>query len=205
MYTILNRYLFQHKSLPIPGLGTIYLETHSASVDASTRMALPPSYQFRFDNYFDAPDKELFAYVSQQKNVADYESLRLYNEFAYQLRDKLNLQRQVEWTGIGTIKKDDEGNISMSTSFNPYFLQSVPATKVIRSDAQHTLLVGDRERTSGEMTSWFNEEADTGHRGWWIVALSTGVAALLFILLYFSSHGWKLEATGNQQVLQTQK
>ena len=62
MFQVLNAYLFQHRSISIPGLGTIYLETFSASVDVADRIILPPLYQFRFDKYFDSPDREFFAF-----------------------------------------------------------------------------------------------------------------------------------------------
>ena len=54
MWQVLNAYLFQHRSISIPGLGTIYLETMSANVDVADRTMQPPAYQFRFDKYFDA-------------------------------------------------------------------------------------------------------------------------------------------------------
>ena len=206
MYSILNRYLFQHKSLPVPGIGTIYLETGTASIDSASRMAIPPTHQLRFDRYFDAPDKSFFAYLAQQQNIADYESLRQYNEFAYRLRDQLNLQQSAEWNGLGVLYKDEEGNILLRSDFlNPSFLEPVSATKVVRSDAQHTMLVGDQERTSDEMLHWFSEEADSAPGKWWLPALVTGIAAVLLILFHLSSHGWKMDAAGNQQILQTEK
>ncbi|HEX3767108.1 MAG TPA: hypothetical protein VHT72_01975, partial [Puia sp.] len=83
MYTILNRYLFLHKSIPIPGLGTICLESQAATIDASTRTIHPPVYRFRFDKFSDSPDKDLFVYLSTQQKISDYEALRQYNDFAY--------------------------------------------------------------------------------------------------------------------------
>ncbi|HLZ88634.1 MAG TPA: hypothetical protein VKQ52_15370, partial [Puia sp.] len=66
MFAVLNAYLFQHRSISIPGLGTIYLETLPAAVDVADRTMQPPAYHFRFDKYFDAPDKEFFAFVAAQ-------------------------------------------------------------------------------------------------------------------------------------------
>ena len=40
MYAILNKYLFLNKSIPVPGLGTICMESQAASIDASTRTIL---------------------------------------------------------------------------------------------------------------------------------------------------------------------
>lgn len=203
MYTILNRYLFLHKSIPIPGLGTICLESQAATIDASTRTIHPPVYRFRFDKFSDSPDKDLFAYLSVQQKISDYEALRQYNDFAYSLRDRLNYFREAPWEGLGILKKDDMGDIHFESSIlNPSFLQPVPAEKVVRTNAKHMLLVGDRERSSREMSDWFAEEPIHGNRLWWLVALVGGIAAALIIMFHFSSRGWNVESTGNQQTIQ---
>ncbi len=63
------------------------------------------------------------------------------------------------WEGVGVLKKDGTGNVLLESAPAPAFsLQPVPAMKVKRQDAIHTLLVGDRERTSGEMNEWLQEE-----------------------------------------------
>jgi hypothetical protein len=206
MYAILNRYLFLNKSIPVPGLGTICMESLPASIDASTRSIMPPTYRFRFDKFFDSPDKDLFTYLSAQQNISDYEALRQYNDFAYSLRDRLNYFREAPWEGLGILKKDDMGEIHFESSIlNPTFLQPVPAEKVVRANAKHMMLVGDRERSNREMSDWFAEEPVHGNRLWWLVALLGGIASVLFILFHFSSHGWNVGSTGNQQLIQVKK
>jgi len=206
MYAILNKYLFLNKSIPIPGLGTICMESLPASIDASTRTILPPTYRFRFDKFFDLPDKDLFTYLSTQQNISDYEALRQYNDFAYSLRDKLNYFREAPWEGLGILKKDDTGEIHFESSLlNPAFLQPVPAEKVVRANAKHMMLVGDRERSNREMSDWLAEEPVHGNRLWWLVALLGGIAAVLVIMFHFSSHGWNVGSTGNQQTIQVKK
>ena len=206
MYAILNKYLFLNKSIPIPGLGTICLESQPATIDASTRSIMPPAYRFRFDKFFDSPDKDLFTYLSAQQNISDYEALRQYNDFAFSLRDRLNYFREAPWEGLGTLKKDDSGEIHFETSIpNPFFLQPVPAEKVVRANAKHMMLVGDRERSNREMSDWFAEEPVHGNRLWWLVALLGGIAAALIIMFHFSFKGWRVESTGNQQLIQVKK
>jgi hypothetical protein len=206
MYAILNKYLFLHKSIPVPGLGTICMESQAATIDASTRTIQPPTYRFRFDKFFDSPDKDLFAYLSAQQKISDYEALRQYNDFAYSLRDRLNYFREAPWEGLGILKKDDMGEIHFESSIlNPSFLQPVPAEKVVRVNAKHMLLVGDRERSNREMSDWFAEEPIHGNRLWWLVALIGGIAAALVIMFHFSSKGWNVESTGNEQTIQVNK
>ncbi len=206
MFSILNKYLFLNKSIPVPGLGTICMESIPATIDASTRTMLPPTYRFRFDKFIDSPDKELFSYLSAQQSISDYEALRQYNDFAYSLRDRLNYFREAPWEGLGILKKDDKGDIQLeSTLSNPFFLQPVPAEKVVRANAKHMMLVGDRERSNKEMSDWFAEEPVHGNRLWWLVALLGGIAATLVIMFHFSSHGWNVQSTGNQQTIQVKK
>lgn len=206
MYAILNKYLFLKKSIPLPGLGTIWMESIPATIDASTRSILPPTYQFRFDKFSDSPDKDLFTYLSTQQSISDYEALRQYNDFAYSLRDHLNYSREASWEGLGTLVKNDLGEIYFESSMpNPTFLQPVPAEKVVRANAKHMLLVGDQERSSNEMNEWFAEEPVHGNRLWWLVALIGGIAAVMVILFHFSSHGWNVGSTANQQLIQVKK
>jgi hypothetical protein len=197
MFEVLNAYLFQHRSISIPGLGTIYLETLPSDVDVADRTMLPPTYRFRFDKYFDAPDKEFFSYLATHRNILDYEAIKWYNEFSFELRNRIRAEDQVSWDGVGILRKDGSGNVLFESVRAPaFFLQPTPAVRVNRLDAQHTLLVGDRERTSGEMNEWLQEEG-TGKRrlSWWVIALILAVAGLAVLGWHFYSHGW---STGNQ-------
>src|SRR5258708_880454 len=111
MFQVLNAYLFQHRSISIPGLGTIYLETFSANVDVADRTILPLLYQFRFDKHFDSPDREFFAYIASQRNMLDHEAIKWYNEFSTDLRERVRTEDMVRWDGVGILRKDDGGNI----------------------------------------------------------------------------------------------
>jgi hypothetical protein len=197
MLQVLNAYLFQHRSISIPGLGTIYLETFPASVEVADRAILPPAYRFRFDKYFDAPDKEFFAYLASQGKILDYEAIKWYNEFAFDLRNRIRNEEEVPWEGVGILRKDGSGNILFESAPAPaFFQQPIPAMRVNRQDAVHTLLVGDRERTSGEMNEWLQEEnARPKKFRWWIIALILAVAGLAVLAWHFYTNGW---STGNQ-------
>jgi hypothetical protein len=196
MFQVLNAYLFQHRSISIPGLGTIYLETLPASVDVAERTMLPPAYRFRFDKYFDAPDRDFFSYIASQENILDYEAIKWYNEFSFNLRNRIRTEEEVNWEGVGILKKDDSGNVLFESVPDKVFILPTPAMRVNRQDAQHTLLVGDQERTSVEMNEWLSEDTSVGKkRPWWIIALILGVIALAVLGWHFYSNGWSF---GNQ-------
>ena len=207
MFKLLNSYLFQHKSISITGMGTIYMETLPASVDTSTKNMLPPLYYFRFDKYFDAPGRQFFSFLAAQKKIEDFEALKWYNEFAFELRNQMSDEGKVKWEGVGELRRDEEGNIVFESSLgNPFFLQPVAARKVIHPDAKHVLIVGDTERTNVEMNELLHTEPEEERRkSWWIFALIVSVIALFAVILHFSSHGWRIESTGNQKMLEVTK
>ncbi len=201
MFQVLNAYLFQHRSISVPGLGTIYLETFSASVDVADRTILPPLYQFRFDKYFDSPDREFFAYIASQRNVLDYEAIKWYNEFSLDLRHRIRTEEKVDWEGVGILKKGEGGSVVFEPApASGLFMAPTPAIRVNRQNAQHTLLVGDQERTNVEMNEWLLEEevVNKRKRSWWIIALVLALLALIALGWHFYSNGWSI---GNQNSL----
>ena len=199
MIEILNSYLILHKSISIPGLGTIYVERVPANTDFVNRQILPPGYQFRFDKYFDAPDKEFFSYLANEKHVADFEAIRMYNEWAYDFRNRLKGEQPVDWKGVGVLHQDALGEIHFEPQKSDRnTLKPVPATRVVRTNAAHTMLVGDKETTTLAMSEMLTEETSRKHR-WWIYALVVALIAAAILIYRFTKDGFNPEATGNSQ------
>ncbi len=74
----------------------------------------------------------------------------------------------------------------------------VPAVKVIRGNVEHTMRVGEQEKTSSEMIELLGSSAGR-KTNWWGIALIVGLLAFIFIALYLSSNGVNTSSTGNQQ------
>lgn len=204
MIEVLNSYLVQHKSISIPGLGTIYVERLPARTDFVNRSILPPAYQFRFDKYFDAPDKQFFNYLATEKKIPDFEAIKMYNEWAYEFRNRIRSEESVTWEGVGTLQQDASGEIL----FEPISNKSpdvfpVTAQRIIRSDAAHSMLVGDKETTSVEMTEYLNEPVRGKRNKWLVAALVIAVIAMLLLFFRFNLSGFNIEATSNQQKVNT--
>lgn len=111
MIDILHRFLLQNRSISIPGLGTLHAERIPARLSSDRLQIIPPGYSFRFDKYFDAPDKAFFVYLSGRKGVPEYESMRLYNQFAQDFRSAIMLEERAEWPGIGYFRKNVSGEV----------------------------------------------------------------------------------------------
>lgn len=207
MVAALNSYLVQHKSLSIPGLGTIYVERSPAQSDFINKQIIGPSYHYRFDRYFDAPDKDFFTYLAAQKEIADYEAIRWYNEWAYELRNKIRTQQEVKWENVGILRTDVSGEIVFEAQQNLVsYLKPVPAERVIRTNSEHTMLVGDREVTNTAMTEYLNEEpVYVEKESWWIYALILATIAVVVIFFHFFQRGVNAGALNNKQKISVPK
>ncbi|MEP6747120.1 MAG: hypothetical protein ABJB86_05325 [Bacteroidota bacterium] len=200
MYEVLNKYLFQHKSISIPGLGSLVAESIPAVSDFANKQLLPVQIKFRFDKYFDVPDKNFFIYVSEKKKIADFEAIRWYNEFAADLRNRIRTGEEAVWQDIGVFKKDFGGEVVFEPYASPYeFYPVVKAERIIHADAKHSILVGDKEKTNYEMTELLSDKIYVEKESWWIYALI--LAAIGFSILFFHLYrnNMKWGASGNQQ------
>jgi hypothetical protein len=198
MIEILNGYLIQHKSISIPGLGTIYVERLPAMNDFTNRQIQPPSYKFRFDKYFDAPDKDFFNFLATNKNIPEYEAIKQYNEFAYELRNSIRHHEKFNWPDVGVLSQDLGGEIHFESADPGSCMAPVAANRVIRQHAQHAILVGDQEKTNQEMTEMLSEGTFVERESWWIYALILFAIALCLLFFHFFRAGTGLEAIGGQ-------
>ena len=200
MYEVLNRYLFQHKRISIPGLGSLVAESIPAVSDFANKQLLPVQLKFRFDKYFDVPDREFFSYLSQKGNIPDFEAIKWYNEFATGLRNSIRTEESAVWQGVGVFKKDFGGEVVFEPDAAAYELYPpVKAERIIRADAKHSILVGDKEKTNYEMTELLNDEVHVEKESWWIYALILAAIGLSMLFFHFYSNNMRWGSTGNQQ------
>ena len=103
---------------------------------------------------------------------------------------------KLEWDGVGTLSKGLAGEIRFEAALKGLAVGTpVPANKVIRENAEHTVRVGEDQKTSTEMLERL-VPADEKRSYWWAAALVIGLLAFVFIAWYFSSNGFKTSSTG---------
>ena len=69
-------------------------------------------------------------------------------------------------------------------------MQPVQAEKVIHKDAEHSILVGDKERTNVEMNEYYSDEEEGSAKyKWWLWAAILGAVAIGAIVLYVVQNG----------------
>jgi hypothetical protein len=202
MTETLYSYLLQHRSLPIPGLGSILIERVPAQNDFVHKKILPPTFHFRFDKYFDAPDKEFFTFLAIQENVADYEAIRKYNEWAFDLRNALRSDEPVSLGILGTMYKEMNGEIGFKPSqkVNAFF-SPVNAVRITPPSASVTVPEETQlpERLLDEAVP--EEEASPVEEvqenwKWYIIGMVTVI--VLILVFHFLRKGLSIGATGLQ-------
>lgn len=164
---------FQKKQCHLPGIGTLSMITHPAQTDFVNTRVLAPQQEIKFSA------------ASKDENV--------FNEFSAiseLMKRKLDGDGKVVLQGVGTFIKDEDGQIKFTAiQLDEIYTLAVTAERVIRQDAQHNILVGDRETNSNAMAEYFNDSPVITDR-WWVWAIVLGSIAIASLCFYFFTNGF---------------
>jgi nucleoid DNA-binding protein len=217
MYELIYKFLIKYRTIDLPGIGTFTLRVQPAQSRFVDQSFLPPKYYVAFeqDHAVDdvdareqgavtqeriAPSRKLFSWIADNYGLTDKEAIIRFNEFLFELRKELDAGKKIVWSGIGTLEKDAGGEIKFNGDKNALpWLQQTVAKKVIRENAEHTMLVGETEKTSAQMSEiLLNPRSIKDKRAyWWVWPLAVIIAIFIFLGWYFSEHGVSGNATGN--------
>ena len=152
MYGELYQYLVLHKQLNIPGIGTFQVERKPADIDFIGKVVNPPAYTVALHHGNTTASKKVFSWLSDVFNISERDALSRFNDFAFELRDKVMAGDKLQWDGVGVLSKGLAGEIRFDASLKGMTIgEPIPANKVIRENAQHTVRVGEDQKTSAEM------------------------------------------------------
>lgn len=192
----LQDYLFQYKTVVIPGIGSFQIQEQPATLDMANQLLLPPSYVLTFNRQVSVPQHQLqslAAAFDNNKEAAETELANFGEALYYRLQ-----QQTFSWQGVGALELSSD-----VVQFTPYgmdsFLEPVAAQRVLRANVQHTVLVGDQE-VRYAAAEYEPALVERKSRPWvliigWIIAL----LALLFWGYHLYTNNWKPEASGLQQ------
>lgn len=174
MHAIIAPSFFHKKICVLPGIGKLVLVTKSAESDFANQLVDAPRQQIVF-----TPG-------------AQHESL--FNEFSAisdLMKRKLDETGSVNLAGIGIFNKTADNKIE----FEPVLVDEdllfpVTAPRVVRENAPHAILVGDKETTSVEMTEFLSDEEEKPSKPkWWLWAIVLGAIGLSLLALYIYQYG----------------
>jgi hypothetical protein len=188
----------------MPGIGTFRVETRPAETDFPNRIINPPGYVISLQQTVTTSSRKFFSSLAYILDISDRDAIIRFNDFVFELKQKIMAGNIITWPGIGTLSKDLAGQVKLDSSINTlFFEQPVKANKIIRQKAEHTVRVGEDEKTSVEMTEFLSHHGSKKMQ-WWAYSLIIGLLSLIFIFWHFSEHGVMTTSTGNGKKLDPQ-
>ena len=184
MHHLIASYLFQNKTCPLPGLGTLSIVQLNAETDFSNTAIKTPAPNIVFDSKETDADN-LLDYIASKTHFTALELIEMLAQFGNNIKTAVIANTPAALNGVGNFFTDVSGNINFKPGNLPAaFLQPVKAERVIHPQAEHNILVGDKETTNTVMTEYFSDETPVKKSRWWIWAIVIGIIALVMILIY---------------------
>ncbi len=183
VFPILTKYLLQHKRVTIPQVGSFEIKTRSAALNVADKEIIAPVFAMEFSSA-DTVSEHQYEYftasLNQDRNTIISELL----SFGEKLKEKLSGE-PFEWKGLGTLKKRTGQIVFEPEDIRLPSYTAVAAQRVIRENASHKVLVGEREHSSEEMAERLQNvqltETSYLHLIGWIV-LVLAIIAIIYLI-----------------------
>lgn len=187
MYEALYRYLIKYKRVELPGIGVVALQRHPAKAEIANHSFLPPGYSVLLEKTDSVPSEKLFSWLAFNFGITEHEAVIRFNEFIFKLNRQLKEGRRLLWHGVGTLQKEFSGEIKLTPDKKELpWLKEVIAEKVMRQNAEHTVLVGEAEKTSTEMQQLLQRDEKNPLHYWWLWPAAIILLAVIFLGWHFS-------------------
>jgi hypothetical protein len=187
MQHLIASYLFQNKYCALPGIGTLSLTAGKAATDFLDKKIKAPLTAITFSEAENKMDG-LPEYIAATTNSDKYEATEALEHFCDGIKKSLHNNESITLESIGQFFVDGSGSIKFQPIDLPKaFLQDVSAARVIHPEAEHAILVGDKESTNTLMNEYFSDDTPVKKNRWWIWAIIIVSIALLALLIYSNS------------------
>ncbi len=206
MQELIASYLIQKGECHLPLLGSFTIKQEPASLDIADKIMSPSTNEVIYnENGIYLPDG-LKNYISHIQHIQVHEAEEKINNWCLNAKMKLDVGEKINFDSIGTLQKDPAGNVLFQTMDGINFYEPVIAERVIHKNAEHAVLVGDKETTSGVMNEFYREDVIIEKKySWKLWAIILAVLSLLILIFYFSSHAFSVNGIGNQSSFPIQK
>jgi hypothetical protein len=199
MQDFIASYLIQRKECHLPLVGNFVFKSGPASLDIANKKIFPSADEIIFSenaNYFSEGLKD---YISHLQNIPLHEAEEKINNWCLHAKVKLDSGEKIAFDSIGSLQKDVVGNILFQREKDFNFYEPVTAERVIHKNAEHAVLVGDKETTSGVMNEFYRDEVVTEKKSAWkIWAIILLAISLLVLIIYFYDHSFYGNGIANQ-------
>lgn len=202
MKEILLKYLLQYQQLGLPGIGFLQLYIRASQTDIVNKRILPPTPSSRLTPDVPVPaEADQVRFIARTMQVAEDVAERQLEDFCSAALEGIKKGVPLEWEGFGTIRKGIAGEMTFELTTKSIFaFPPVEAERVIRTNAEHTIQVGDTEKTNFEMAELLQEDAPEHRKSrWWVWALLLAVIGISVLAYYLYQHNGDPGGLRNQE------
>ncbi|WP_439506600.1 hypothetical protein [Sediminibacterium sp.] len=194
MYLYLHKYLVLNKRLSIPDLGSFVIESNTAKLDNANGFLFAPAPAIKFKQEQTPPsDKFLFDFISDEIGVDQMTAIKQFHDYVYKIKTALTTPEGAVITGIGTLRKEENGYILFTPEKN--LLDLLPQVKVTDGIAQFN---NDVEKNNLDEERNFTQQEEEDIRellgkesqnksgdNWWVYAIILLMIAIGALLFYY--------------------
>jgi nucleoid DNA-binding protein len=199
MQALITSYLIQKKECNLPLLGHFRIKTKAADFEKANKKIFPPTDEILYSEFAASLSPDLITYISNLQDIKREEAEGKINDWCNYAKEKLESGEKVIFNSIGSLQKDAAGNIFFQRKKNTSLYEPVSVERVLQKNAEHSVLVGDKETTSGVMNEFYREEVAVKKRVWWKIWATVMLAiSLLCLGFYFFTHEFSETGVGNR-------
>lgn len=191
MIPLLNKYFSLNHKLYIPGIGSFIADQKPTILDFANKSIAKPDFSiiYKFENL---PIDNLFLnFLCKQLNTDEGKANIAFNEFSNHIKSVLSNTGNFTINGMGKLTQSLTGDYSFEQEkIMTQFFPELIAERVIRKNTEHTVMVGEKEKSSVEMLQHFDlntseEVHENVKERWWIQALILAVIGVAAIIFYY--------------------
>lgn len=186
MIAAVTEYLLLYGQFPLQGFGGLSRERVAAVMDIPGRQIYPPGHRIHFSNKEQLSADGFIQWYSAKQATDQVQARNSYDRLLAEWKQFLDAGSTVVWNGIGTWTVNEQKSIVFEADKKEAALNiPVPAEKVVREHAGHTVRVGEEHRSSEEMTQLLSKKKKTVSYEFWI-----SVALLVLAICFWIWQLW---------------
>lgn len=205
MQDFITSYLVQKKECALPLLGNFRITTSPALLDVADKKMRPSKNEIIYTEDATYLTEGLIEYISHLEKITRNEAEEKINNWCLHAKMKLDSGEKILFNSIGSLQKNESGNIFFEKEKQINFFEPVLAERVIHKNDEHAVLVGDKETTSSVMNEFYKEEIIEKKSSWKIWALALAAFSVIVLIFHFSNHSFSSGGIANQSAFPVQQ
>lgn len=199
MQDLIASYLIQKKECHLPLIGNFMIMQVPALLDIANKKLVPSSDEIVFSEDENYLSEGLKNYFSQLEHITLQEAEEKINNWSLHAKIKLDLGEKIYFGSVGSLQKVASGNIKFEQEKVLNFYEPVNAERVIHKNAEHAVLVGDKETTSVLMNEFYKDDVVIEKKSSWkIWAIILLAISLLVLIIYFYNHSFSVNGIASK-------